>query len=103
MLVNLDHRAAGVERPDFLGEAVAKADRLRGLHVALAKGGARDRAVIIEDRVWIGAGAKILKGVRIGHDSVVAAGAIVTKSCPPRSLLAGVPARRIKEISGWKP
>ncbi len=60
-------------------------------------------SILIEDRVWIGAGAKILKGVRIGHDSVVAAGAIVTKSCPPHSLMAGVTARRIREIRGWMP
>jgi acetyltransferase-like isoleucine patch superfamily enzyme len=59
--------------------------------------------VIIQDRVWIGAGAKVLKGVTIGHDSVIAAGAVVTKSFPPHSLIAGVPARRIKEIRGWTP
>jgi acetyltransferase-like isoleucine patch superfamily enzyme len=59
--------------------------------------------VIIQDRVWIGAGAKVLKGVTIGHDSIIAAGAVVTKSFPPHSLIGGVPARRIKEIRGWTP
>lgn len=49
--------------------------------------------VVIEDRVWIGARALILKGVRIGHDSVVGAGAIVTRSVPPKSVVIGPAAR----------
>jgi acetyltransferase-like isoleucine patch superfamily enzyme len=52
--------------------------------------------VVIEDRVWIGARAIVLKGVRIGHDSVVGAGAIVTRTVPPRSVVAGQPARIIR-------
>jgi acetyltransferase-like isoleucine patch superfamily enzyme len=54
--------------------------------------------VIIEDRVWIGARAIVLKGVRIGHDSIVGAGAIVTRSVPPSSVVAGQPARVIRAI-----
>jgi len=56
----------------------------------------------IQDRVWVGLGVKILKGVTIGHDSVVAAGAVVTRSIPPKSLAAGSPARVVKSITGWK-
>jgi acetyltransferase-like isoleucine patch superfamily enzyme len=56
------------------------------------------RPVVIEDRVWIGARAIVLKGVRIGHDSVVGAGSIVTRSVPPRTVVAGQPARVIRSI-----
>ena len=54
--------------------------------------------VIIEDDIWIGANAVILPGVTIGNHSVVAAGAVVTKNVPPHSLVAGVPAKIIKQI-----
>lgn len=56
-----------------------------------------DQNVIIEDDVWVGAGAIILKGVIIRRGSVVAAGAVVTKSFPPYSVLGGVPAKLIKK------
>ena len=54
--------------------------------------------VTIEDDVWIGANAVILPGVHIGTHSIVAAGAVVTKDVPPHSLVAGVPAKVIKQI-----
>ena len=54
--------------------------------------------VIIEDDVWIGANAVVLPGVTIGNHCVVAAGAVVTKDVPPHSLVAGVPAKVIKQI-----
>lgn len=55
-----------------------------------------DRDVIIEDDVWIGSRAIILKGVTIGRGSIVAAGAVVAKSVPPYGVAAGVPARIVK-------
>ena len=55
-----------------------------------------DQPVVIEDGCWIGANVTILKGVTLGHDSVVAAGSVVTKSFPPYSIIAGVPAKLIK-------
>ena len=54
--------------------------------------------VTIKDDIWIGANATILPGVSIGQHSVVAAGAVVTKDVPPHSLVAGVPAKVIKQI-----
>lgn len=55
-----------------------------------------DAPVVIEDDVWTGANITILKGVTIGRGSVIAAGAIVTKSCPPYSIIGGVPAKVLK-------
>ena len=49
-------------------------------------------------RVWIGAHATILAGVTIGDNSIVAAGAVVTKNVPPNVIVGGVPAKIIKEI-----
>ena len=60
--------------------------------------GISTNAVSIEDDVWIGANAVILPGVTIGNHCVVAAGAVVTKDVPPHSLVAGVPAKVIKQI-----
>lgn len=56
-----------------------------------------DQPVVIEDDVWVGANVTILKGVTIGHGSVVAAGAVVTKSCPPYSIIGGVPAKVLRK------
>lgn len=53
-------------------------------------------AVVIEDDVWTVANVTILKGVKIGRGSVVAAGAVVTKSCPPYSIIGGIPAKVLK-------
>lgn len=56
------------------------------------------KPVIIEDNVWLATRCTILKGVRIGKGSVVAAGSIVTKDVPPNCIVAGIPARVIREI-----
>jgi acetyltransferase-like isoleucine patch superfamily enzyme len=57
--------------------------------------------VVIDDHVWVAAHSVILKGARIGRDSVVAAGAVVTSSCQPGSILAGNPARVVKGGISW--
>jgi acetyltransferase-like isoleucine patch superfamily enzyme len=48
--------------------------------------------------VWIAAGATIIGGVTLGENSVVAAGAVVTRDVPPNSLVAGVPAKVIRSL-----
>jgi len=53
--------------------------------------------IVIEDDVWIGAKATILKGVTIGKGAVIAVGSVVTKSIPANAIAAGVPAKVIKE------
>ena len=60
--------------------------------------GVSTKPVTIGNDIWIGANAVILPGVTIGEHSVVAAGAVVTKDVPPHSLVAGVPAKIIKQI-----
>ena len=59
--------------------------------------------IVIEDRVWVGTRAVILKGVTIGHDSIVGAGAVVTRPVPPYSLCVGNPARVVRTVAGWRP
>lgn len=54
-----------------------------------------DMPVVIEDDVWVGANVTILKGVTVGRGSVIAAGAVVTRSVPPYSIAGGVPAKVI--------
>ena len=56
--------------------------------------------IIIEDDVWLGAGAIITDGVRVGKGAVVAAGAVVTKDVAPHTVVGGVPAKLIKTIDG---
>ena len=59
------------------------------------------RDIIIKDHVWLCERCTILKGVTIGQDSVVAYGAVVTKDCPPNSIVAGNPARVVKQDMNW--
>jgi serine O-acetyltransferase len=53
---------------------------------------------IIEDRVLIGAGACILGPITIGHDSIIAANAVVTQDVPPYSLVGGIPGRVLRTL-----
>jgi len=60
--------------------------------------GLNTEPVVIEDEVWIGEGAVVLKGVTVGKRSVIGANAVVTKSVPPYTVVGGVPARFIRKI-----
>lgn len=56
------------------------------------------KPIVIEKNVWIATGATIIGGVRVGENSVVGAGAVVTKDVPPNSFVAGVPAKIIRSL-----
>lgn len=60
------------------------------------------RSVEIADRVWFGARSMALKGARIGPDSIVAAGSVVTGSSGPGCILAGAPAKPVRSGVRWK-
>ena len=62
------------------------------------RGGMFPAPIRVGKNVWIGAHATILKGVTIGDNAVVAAGAVVTKDVPANTVVGGVPARVIKTI-----
>jgi acetyltransferase-like isoleucine patch superfamily enzyme len=55
-----------------------------------------DLGIVIEDDVWVGTRAVILRGVTVGRGSIVGAGSVVTKNVPPYAIVAGCPARVIK-------
>ncbi|MBX6388921.1 MAG: acyltransferase [Frankia sp.] len=57
--------------------------------------------VVIEDHVWIGTGAIVLKGVTIGEGAVVAAGAIVTRDVPAKAIVGGSPAKVVGHVDAW--
>lgn len=70
-----------------------------GLVFERGKGRGRTSSpIVVEDEVWIGAGATILEGVTIGRGSVIAAGAVVVKDVPAGVLVGGVPARVIRRL-----
>jgi maltose O-acetyltransferase len=60
--------------------------------------GAWTKPIVIEDEVWIGAGAIVTQGVTIGRGAVVAAGAVVTRNVAARTIVGGVPARVLRDM-----
>ena len=69
-------------------------------HRPFVEQGITAEGIVIEDDVWLGAGAIITDGVRVGRGAVVAAGAVVTKDVAPHTVVGGVPAKLIKTIDG---
>ena len=56
------------------------------------------KPIVIQDNVWLGGGAIVLAGVTVGENSVVGAGAVVTKDVPPNVVVVGNPARIVKQL-----
>ena len=59
--------------------------------------------IVLEENVWIGDGATVCKGVRIGAHAIVAARAVVTKDVPPFAVVAGNPATVVKTLDPERP
>jgi acetyltransferase-like isoleucine patch superfamily enzyme len=77
MLIDFDHGVVEVERPI----------RLQGIY---------KRDVRVGSNVWMGYGACILRGVSVGHNSIVGTNAVVTKDVPENAVVGGVPARVLR-------
>lgn len=88
-----------------IGDDVLIADNVTirdsDIHKIVGKENEVTKPIHIGNHVWIGDGARIMKGVTIGDGAIVAAGSIVTKDVPPKSLVAGIPAKVIKENVEW--
>ncbi len=66
--------------------------------VEIAPGAVLAGLVHVETGAWVASGAVVLPRLRIGADSIVGAGAVVTKDVPPRTVVVGIPARSLKSI-----
>ncbi len=73
-----------------------------GNHQILSDGYLNRKPIIIGDHVWVGENSMILKGVKVGEGSVIAASSLVTKDVPPHCMVAGVPARIVRENIKWE-
>jgi maltose O-acetyltransferase len=84
--VSIGHQVMFLTETHELGDAERRSGPIHALPVTIGDG------------AWLGARATILPGVTIGAGSIVASGALVTKDVPPNVLVAGVPAKIIKEL-----
>lgn len=101
----------GVNEKIIIGEHVMIADAVsirdtdhnyENVEEPMKMQGSSSRKVVIEDDVWIGHGATVLKGVTIGKGAIIAAGAVVSKDVAPYSIVGGVPARLIRMRNGYE-
>ncbi|MEM9434918.1 MAG: serine O-acetyltransferase [Pseudomonadota bacterium] len=89
-----------------IGETAVVGDNVSMLHSVTLGGTGKeddDRHPKIEDGVLIGAGAKVLGNIRVGHCSRIAAGSVVLESIPPMKTVAGVPAKIVGEAGCAQP
>lgn len=84
--VVVGHGVTFITADHSIGEAARRAGKVQG------------RPILVEDGVWIGANATILPGVTIGRGAVIAAGTLVNKNVPANLVVAGIPAKAIKEL-----
>ncbi len=84
----------------FIGDDVAIRDS--DGHEVVGSNKPMSSPIVIEDHVWIGARVTIVKGVTIGEGAIVAAGAVVAKDVPPHTMVAGVPAKVVKDNVSWR-
>ena len=94
------HNKIEIGKQVFIAENVTIRDSDN--HTIMREGYNMTNEVVIGNHVWIGAGATILKGVHIGDGAIIAAGAIVTHDVESNTVVAGVPARKIKSNIQWK-
>lgn len=83
------------------GTAIARDVVIRSFDGHEVMGSNISAPIKIGKHVWVGQGAMILKGVTIGDGAIIAAGSIVTKDVPSRTLVGGTPARIIKKDVEW--
>jgi acetyltransferase-like isoleucine patch superfamily enzyme len=81
-------------------QIIAVNHEFRDPHIPFTAQGITAQGIVIEDDVWIGAGAVITDGVTVGQGAVVAAGAVVITDVAPHTVVGGVPAKLIKTIEG---
>lgn len=85
----------------LIGDMVSIMDSdFHGIKVSQRQETGEVAAITIEDNVWLGVRVVILKGVKIGENSVIAAGSVVTKSIPSNVVAGGVPAKVLRSIDG---
>lgn len=86
-----------------IGTGVQIGERL-SLHESNHSGrgfrGENVQPVVVEDGAWIASNVTLTAGIRVGAGATVAAGAVVTKDVPPGALVAGVPAKMLREATG---
>jgi len=99
MCVILDNNEVRIGNHVMIGPSVQIYTAAHDLQAeSRIKGYETAKPIVIEDNVWIGGGAILLPGVRIGRNAVVGAGSVVSRDVPANTVVAGNPAKVIREI-----